>query len=267
MKVMNKRKMGKNAIILFTRVPLPGKTKTRLLPLLSIEESAKLHESFLKDIMQTLVTAKKRIEEERAAGCDLFICYTPSDQSKKLLQIEEEVKNVKTKKAYREEQALFQYFPQLEGSMGQKMHASLQYVLKKGYDKVILIGSDIPEITATDMMQSFHILSREDVVLGATMDQGYYLIGLKVPESALFSDILYGQGEVAGKTIRAAKKIGKTVSMTTTHFDIDTPEDLLMLRKRLQLSEDIGRCYYTRKYIAECLEDKLSAESIEALAE
>ena len=55
------------AVIVFTRVPIPGQTKTRMMPYFSPEECAKLHENFLKDIAQ----------ECEKVNADIFVCYTP----------------------------------------------------------------------------------------------------------------------------------------------------------------------------------------------
>ena len=57
----------KRAVIVFTRVPIPGQTKTRMMPYFSPEECAKLHENFLKDIAQ----------ECEKVNADIFVCYTP----------------------------------------------------------------------------------------------------------------------------------------------------------------------------------------------
>lgn len=59
------------AVIVFTRVPIPGQTKTRMMPYFSPEECAKLHENFLKDIAQ----------ECEKVNADIFVCYTPEKES------------------------------------------------------------------------------------------------------------------------------------------------------------------------------------------
>ena len=59
----------KQALILFTRIPVPGKTKTRLMPYFSPKQCAKLHTCFLKDIS----------EQCRKVKADCFVCYAPED--------------------------------------------------------------------------------------------------------------------------------------------------------------------------------------------
>ncbi len=66
-----------NALILFTRVPIPGQTKTRLMPFLSGEECAKVHTCFVKDIYA----------KAKEVGADLFVFYTPRDEKSLLKEV------------------------------------------------------------------------------------------------------------------------------------------------------------------------------------
>ena len=66
----------KQALILFTRIPVPGKTKTRLMPYFSPKQCAKLHTCFLKDIS----------EQCRKVKADCFVCYAPENGDVKELQ-------------------------------------------------------------------------------------------------------------------------------------------------------------------------------------
>ena len=60
----------KDALILFTRVPIPGQTKTRLMPFLTGEECARLHACFVKDIY----------EKAKQVDADIFVFFTPKDE-------------------------------------------------------------------------------------------------------------------------------------------------------------------------------------------
>ena len=66
----------KQALILFTRIPVPGKTKTRLMPYFSPKQCAKLHTCFLKDIS----------DQCRKVKADCFVCYAPENGDVKELQ-------------------------------------------------------------------------------------------------------------------------------------------------------------------------------------
>ena len=146
----------KKAIILFTRAPLPGKTKTRMMPELSPKARARLHACFLKDIGR----------ETEKTGADLFICYTPVGK-------EEILRPLLPARA--------SYFPQEGDGLGERMHRAFCRVFEKGYDACLLLGSDVPEVQAEDLKQAFSLLEHHDVVLGPTTDGGYYLAGMKKP--------------------------------------------------------------------------------------
>lgn len=97
----------KRAVIVFTRVPIPGQTKTRMMPYFSPEECAKLHENFLKDIAQ----------ECEKVNADIFVCYTPK-KGKAYLE-----------KLFRKEK---EYIPQTGEGLGERMYQAIEYVLEKG---------------------------------------------------------------------------------------------------------------------------------------
>ena len=65
------------ALILFTRVPIPGSTKTRLMPFLTGEECAQIHSCFVKDIY----------EKAKTVQADIFVFYTPKDEKQLLKQL------------------------------------------------------------------------------------------------------------------------------------------------------------------------------------
>ena len=147
----------RQALILFTRIPVPGKTKTRLMPYFSPKQCAKLHTCFLKDIS----------EQCRKVKADCFVCYAAEDGDVK------ELKDILGKQK--------EYFPQAGESLGQRMYHSLEYVLGLGYDVCLLMGTDIPEVSSPDLEKAFQVLKEKDAVFGRTADGGYYLVGMKRP--------------------------------------------------------------------------------------
>ena len=176
----------KRAVIVFTRVPIPGQTKTRMMPYFSPEECAKLHENFLKDIAQ----------ECEKVNADIFVCYTP-----------------KKGKAYLEK--LFrkakEYIPQTGEGLGERMYQAIEYVLEKGYDSCVLIGTDIPELKCSDLEYAFRLLDVNDVVFGPTVDEGYYLVGMKRPVCEVFEKKTYGTGNVLEQTVQPLQEMGLTI--------------------------------------------------------
>ena len=123
----------RRALICFTRPPAPGRTKTRLMPLLSGEECAALHTAFLRDI---------------AAVCgrvdaDLYVAYAPEGDWGILRELFP---------------AALDLFPQDGEGLGERMHRALSRVLALGYDACVLIGSDLPELTEGHLAAAFAAL-------------------------------------------------------------------------------------------------------------
>lgn len=239
MKKMN-QKINKEAIILFTRVPIPGKTKTRLEKILSPQECAKLHRCFLMDL--------KAVYE--ATGKDCFIFYTPAAEAARLISIlGEDVP----------------YHPQLGEGLGERMDHALTSVLAMNYHACILIGADIPQICPDDLEEAFDMLQSKDIVLGPTTDQGYYLIGMKQPQPAVFKKLSYGHGNVLETTIGAIQNAGLTYGLIPEHEDIDEPLDLINFHKRVNQQPTLKETFtasYTKELIAVHQEKWKSVECV-----
>lgn len=193
----------KQAIIIFTRIPLPGKTKTRMMPALTPKQCAKLHECFLQDIKEAC----------GQTGTDVFVCYAPEGDDK--LQV---LKNILGCQK--------EYFLQAGRDLGERMFRAFRIVLGKGYHSCVLIGTDVPELKAEHIRRAFHVLERADVVFGRTSDGGYYLVGMKMLRQEVFGLEHYGHGKVLEDTVRELKLHGIQVGYTDTLDDMDNREDL-----------------------------------------
>lgn len=215
----------KQALILFTRIPVPGKTKTRLMPYFSPKQCAKLHTCFLKDIS----------DQCRKVKADCFVCYAPENGDVKELQ------DILGKQK--------EYFPQTGESLGQRMYHSLEYVLGLGYDVCLLMGTDIPEVSSPDLEKAFQVLKEKDAVFGRTADGGYYLVGMKRPIPEAFGLKQYGHSHVFEDTLKELSDAGINVGFTTKHQDMDTPEDLRCYRQRMRQDKRLQHSH-TGRYLA-----------------
>lgn len=191
----------KKALIIFTRVPEPGKTKTRLQSLLTENEAAMVHEAILTD-QKKLCTSSE---------WDTFVYYTPERGKERIKQLLPQAKD---------------YIPQQEVEFGTRMKNCIQHVLESGYDACSLIGTDIPALDANIIRHAFEILEKKQVVIGATEDLGYYLIGMTQVYEDIFKDQIYGTGSVYQDTIEKIKKCGCSYGTLPKLRDIDEPEDL-----------------------------------------
>lgn len=191
----------KKAIICFTRIPIPSKTKTRLMPLLSGEQCAELHTAFLRDIASVCAET----------GAALFTAYTPDGDPVMLTDIFPQGTV---------------FFPQEGADLGARMANALSHVLSQGYSACILIGADLPLLTAQHLHAALSALETHDMTLGPTSDGGYYLIGLRRPCPAVFENQQYSTASVFENTLAAAKDAGLTCCAAPLCDDTDTPEDL-----------------------------------------
>lgn len=214
----------KKAVIIFTRVPVPGQTKTRMMPHLSPEQCARLHTCFLKDIAGQC----------RGCGADIFVCYTPEAGKGKLEKIIGKAAG---------------WFLQTDGGLGERMYTALADVLGRGYGSCLLVGTDVPELRRESLEKAFEVLEKNDVVFGRTEDGGYYLVGMKHPLKEAFSLDAYGHGKVLEETLAELEEKGFTVGFTDTLSDMDTPEDLRGYRRRMTLDRRMKESF-TGRYLA-----------------
>ena len=211
----------KQAVICFTRVPKPGITKTRLLPVLQPEQCAGLHWAFLRDLADVY----------RQLDAHLFIAYTPDPDWESLKSVFPDAG----------------YLPQKGDDLGERMYRVLRKVLNLGYESVILTGADLPMMTAKHIDCGFAILEDHDIAIGPTSDGGYYLIGMKKPCRDVFRVEGYGRSNVFENTVMAAKDTGLSVGLALPCDDVDTPEDLKNLAKTINPESHTG------KYLKEIL--------------
>ena len=134
------------------------------------------------------------------------------------------------------------------------MYNAIDYVLSKKYKSCILIGTDIPYIKVEDIDKSFEILKNKDIVLGPTIDKGYYLVGMKKATKSIFENIEYGHGNVLDNTIESVKNSNLTYSLTNENIDIDEREDIIYFYNEIK-GKNISKDKYTSKFIVNIIEE------------
>ena len=200
----------RRALICFTRPPVPGRTKTRLMPLLSGEECAALHTAFLRDI---------------AAVCgrvdaDLYVAYAPEGDWGILRELFP---------------AALDLFPQDGEVRGGLFHCSLVTLpasLPEGRYTLCLreqmwrpAGNGPYALTVKEV----RFRGPETMVALAAEDGGYYLVGLKKPCRALFAGQAYGHESVYENALAAIRGAGLRFRPAPPCRDVDVPEDLCRL--------------------------------------
>ena len=116
------------------------------------------------------------------------------------------------------------------GALGLRMQRQFQRAAREGASKVVLIGSDLPELEASDLTAAFTSLGHCQGVLGPAQDGGYWLIGLRRPEPELLAGITWGSAQVLEQTLAAMARRGLEPELLTRRGDLDWARDLLPWR-------------------------------------
>jgi hypothetical protein len=139
---------------------------------------------------------------------------------------------------------LFSYRHQGQGDIGRRMQRALVDGFRDGYTSMVIIGSDIPDISNKIIDQAFEELQKSNLVLGPAGDGGYYLIGMQKTDQdqahpQLFEAINWGTNRVLSQTIAAANQLGIDYALLDTLKDVDRPEDLWIWKRALGSESDL----------------------------
>ena len=196
--------VSRNRLILFTRYPEPGRTKTRLIPHLGAEGAAALQRQMTEYVLTQVLAMTSQLPlsaEVRFAGG-----------------------NVTKMKAWLGRGLVYQ--PQGEGDLGDRIVRAFQQGFQAGMERIVVIGSDCPGIKPQQMIQAFNHLQQDDLVLGPAEDGGYYLIGLRQAQPALFQNIAWSTADVFQQTNAIAQQLRLSIAYLDRLSDVDRPEDL-----------------------------------------
>ena len=198
-------------LIIYSRYPEPGKTKTRMIPALGKDGAAELQRKMTE---HTVSTARK-VRSDR----DLIIevHFTGGNQQLMSEWLGEDLI----------------YIPQVSGDLGKKMNSSFQRAFELDNRRVVTIGIDCPDLDRQILNNAFNSLQKQELVIGVAQDGGYYLIGLTKIVPQLFQNINWGTEQVLAQTKAIAQKLNINTCYLTTLSDIDRPEDLWIWEKHL----------------------------------
>jgi len=101
----------------------------------------------------------------------------------------------------------------------------LMAAVEQGCETVVIIGSDIPDITTDIMLKAFAALKENDLVLGPADDGGYYLIGMRKLIKEVFKNVPWSSDITLEVSMNNAKQAGYSVGLIKILSDIDTLED------------------------------------------
>lgn len=189
-------KKMKNLLLIFTRNPEYGKVKTRLAEGLGNELTLQLYEFLLKH------TA----EVTKDLTCQKRVFYSEFIEQKDIFEGD------------------FQKRAQQGEDLGERMFNAFTEGFKDGFEKIVIIGSDLYDLAEKDLDRAFEKLDDSDVVLGPAQDGGYYLLGLKKIYPQIFQNKKWGSDTVFRETLEDLKE--QKIYKLAIRNDIDVFEDL-----------------------------------------
>lgn len=192
-------------LIIFSKPPVPGKVKTRLIPALGISKATQLHQHMLE---QTVEMASKL----HNIDCELHC----SDDINHLFFI-----HLSDKYGIRR-------ILQHGNDLGERMSNALKTSLINS-QQCIIIGTDCPSIDQSYIYQAFEQLINVDVILGPALDGGYVLIGSRTHHDQLFKHIIWSTSDVFKQTVKNVNLLKLKYHKLKTLSDVDTGEDLDLL--------------------------------------
>jgi len=187
----------KNLLLIFTRNPELGKVKTRLAKDLGDQTAFDIYK-FLLDhthaITKTLAVTKEVYYSEKIRDNDIW------------------------------DKALYNKKLQKGKDLGERMKNAFASGFKNGYSNIIIIGSDMYDMSSEDLMLAFQKLEETDYVIGPAEDGGYYLLGMRKLNSVIFEDKEWGTQTVLKDTLLDLDQESKT--LLAVKNDVDYYSDI-----------------------------------------
>lgn len=201
-------------VIVFVKDPVPGQVKTRLIPYLSPEQAASLYQTFLVDWCSALSTIPI---------ADRVIAYTPPE-------------SLRTLQALIGEAPV--YIPQQGASLGERLIAAARWAHAQGYARFLFVGSDSPTLPTPYVEHALDLLESRDVVIGPSVDGGYYLIGFSEEGASsliptIFEQVSWSTEVVFRETLGKIQGTNARLGLLPPWYDVDTPTGLQLLRDHL----------------------------------
>ena len=146
----------------------------------------------------------------------------------------------------------FEIMEQQGEDLGQRMANCFAFLLARGHDRVVIIGSDTPSLPPEHIQEAFELIQGRDVVLGPARDGGYYLIGARCVIPEILKGISWGTNQVLRETLVILKILGLPRVLLPECLDVDTVEDLEALRVELS---GLSSANTTARHTRSVLED------------
>jgi uncharacterized protein len=118
------------------------------------------------------------------------------------------------------------YLPQADGDLGRRMEDAFARAFADGAERVVIVGSDLPELSASLLRRAFDALDVHPAVLGPARDGGYYLLGLRRMVPGIFDGIAWSTPDVLAATLARFRAADVAPAMLDELADVDEVQDL-----------------------------------------
>ncbi|WP_419943551.1 TIGR04282 family arsenosugar biosynthesis glycosyltransferase [Candidatus Palauibacter sp.] len=212
---------ARRRLLVFGRLPEPGHVKTRLNPRLAPAVAAALYEAFLDDAMRLAPpgVATELWVPDRPGAVERLGARYPAARVRL----------------------------QPEGALGDRLAMAFARAFSEGVGRAVAIGSDHPTLPAEFVTRAFRVLAGRHLVLGPTLDGGYYAIGLRraawPAAEGLFADAPWSEPALCDWARARAVTLGLRHAELPDWYDVDRPEDLVRMEGDLMEGSATARAW------------------------
>jgi len=210
-------------IAVMAKASVPGRTKTRLVPPLSFAEAAAFNTAFLQDVAANIAAAGHEVASRGGAvkGCVKgYVAFGPPGSDAFFAGILP---------------ASIGRFEAWHANFGDCVYAAVERLIGLRHSAAVVLNSDSPTLPTALLVETAEVLGRpgDRVVLGPSIDGGYYLLGVKAAHRRLFEEVAWSTEAVARQTLERAADIGLDVHLLPAWYDVDDAASLRMLKSEL----------------------------------
>ena len=195
------------AILIFSKAPVVGKVNTRLVPYITAEQAAALHEELAHDRLSMCTAANI---------CDVQLWCSPDADHRFFTDCMERYG--------------VHLYVQQGSNLGERIIHAFRTLLEQ-YRKIIIIGTDAPALDINIIGEVFDELDHKDIALVPAEDGGYVLIGASNYHDKLLYGVPWGTENVLASTVRNCEQLGLEYGLVGECWDVDRPEDLERYRQ------------------------------------
>lgn len=207
---MKKSVRNKNAVLVFVKLPVEGEVKTRLARTTGNRFAA----LYYKICAENIISELDKLDNK---SYKVFLFYENENNRSEIVNWIDRP---------------FDYIPQAGVDLGERISNAFKSIFSKDYKKAVIIGSDIPDITAEYIDNAVRELQNYDVVISPSPDGGYNLLALRKFNPSLFKNIEWSSENVLEKTIKLIKELKLNCKLLEPLIDIDDESDLQLWIKK-----------------------------------